>query len=269
MATATATTPAAVTAANSAVVNRILATIRKLESGGNYTAQNKHSSASGAYQFIDSTWNNYGGYKHAKDAPPSVQDARARADVQRILASYNGDVSVVPQYWYYPAGIGKPDLVPPGANSLSMGEYTKRWLGIYKSVGGQDVQYNPGVGSLSQWEKATGNETGTPRPRLNSEPKEEGSGLALAVLTSIDDALNAKGGALLPWQDAPDLALSVLTRTGVVIVGSMLGVAGGVLLVSALLDSPSVRGAKKVAKSVPGVGTAVTVADSVSGEGSE
>jgi hypothetical protein len=48
------------------------------ESGGSLTVQNPHSTASGKWQILDSTWNNYGGYSRAKDAPEAVQDARAR-----------------------------------------------------------------------------------------------------------------------------------------------------------------------------------------------
>lgn len=57
-----------------------LVKIRYCESGGNYSAQNPTSSASGAYQFLDSTWRGLPaaqGYARAKYAPPAVQDAAA------------------------------------------------------------------------------------------------------------------------------------------------------------------------------------------------
>lgn len=52
--------------------------VKHCESSGNYTAQNPKSTASGAYQFLDTTWaglNAGKGYAHAKDAPKAVQDA--------------------------------------------------------------------------------------------------------------------------------------------------------------------------------------------------
>lgn len=47
------------------------------ESGGNPDAENPTSSASGQWQFIDGTWNGYGGCAHASDCPPEVQDEKA------------------------------------------------------------------------------------------------------------------------------------------------------------------------------------------------
>lgn len=63
----------------------VLTCIRRHESdsAGGYSAQNARSSASGAYQFIDSTWRSvsaragYPGYARAKYAPWFVQDAVA------------------------------------------------------------------------------------------------------------------------------------------------------------------------------------------------
>jgi hypothetical protein len=47
------------------------------ESGGNPTAVNTSSGASGKWQFMPDTWQGYGGYSSAAEAPESVQDARA------------------------------------------------------------------------------------------------------------------------------------------------------------------------------------------------
>lgn len=58
----------------------VLEAIKQCESGGDYTAVNPSSGASGAYQFLDSTWQSMdaaGGYTSASSAPESVQDAAA------------------------------------------------------------------------------------------------------------------------------------------------------------------------------------------------
>lgn len=64
----------------------VLDEIARCESGGSYTAQNPSSSASGKYQFIDSTWRAYRGDSsaaRAKDASPAEQEAAA----QRLYAA--------------------------------------------------------------------------------------------------------------------------------------------------------------------------------------
>lgn len=54
-----------------------LEAIARCESGGRYDAENARSTASGKYQVLDATWNGYGGYERASDAPPEVQEAFA------------------------------------------------------------------------------------------------------------------------------------------------------------------------------------------------
>ncbi len=54
----------------------VLSRVRLRESGGNY-ATNTGNGYYGAYQYDVGTWNNYGGYRYASDAPPEVQDAKA------------------------------------------------------------------------------------------------------------------------------------------------------------------------------------------------
>jgi hypothetical protein len=52
--------------------------VMERESGGDPTAENPISTASGKWQALDTTWNHWGGYSHASFAPVDVQDAFAR-----------------------------------------------------------------------------------------------------------------------------------------------------------------------------------------------
>ncbi|HSJ91916.1 MAG TPA: hypothetical protein VK917_07590, partial [Ilumatobacter sp.] len=124
----------------------ILFTIRFVESGGRYDAPPNRGNASGAYQYIASTWNNHRGYPHAYLAPPEVQDERAIADVQAILARWKGDVSMVPVIWYYPKAATDPTLmdvvpVPSAGNRLTVREYQHRWLNVLSYVTGNIIKY--------------------------------------------------------------------------------------------------------------------------------
>lgn len=115
----------------------ILATIRTRESGGDYRARGAGSTASGAYQFINSTWAAYGGYASAWLAPPALQDAKAAEHVQGILDANGSDVAAVPVVWYigYLPGPGDPawEHVPgaPGVNRHTPRQYQAKWLEFY------------------------------------------------------------------------------------------------------------------------------------------
>ncbi|WP_223841290.1 LysM peptidoglycan-binding domain-containing protein [Kocuria sp. cx-116] len=68
-----------------------LGAIKQCESGGDYQAVNASSGASGAYQFLTSTWQSMGattaGYATAADAPAAVQDKAAAELMARSGAS--------------------------------------------------------------------------------------------------------------------------------------------------------------------------------------
>jgi hypothetical protein len=132
----------------------ILSTIRSMESGGDYTVSVTTSTASGAYGFLDSSWGGYGGYRRAKDAPPSVQDAKAAELAAYILARNGGDVSTIPVSWYIghvPVG-AEWDTVPPyPGNRLTPREYQARWMTRYTQALGTPEAWTST--SASSWTK--------------------------------------------------------------------------------------------------------------------
>ena len=70
--------------------SKTLEGIKSVESSGNYQAQNPKSTASGAYQFTNSTWKDtvnketFEKYPRAKDAPNDVQDQAASVHYDKL-----------------------------------------------------------------------------------------------------------------------------------------------------------------------------------------
>jgi LysM repeat protein len=138
--------------------DKVLATIRQMESGNNYTAQNPTSSASGAYQFIDSTWQSLTKkagigteFKSAKDAPAAIQDQIAQMYLQEILGKAGGDLSKVPTAWFTGNVQGKSSVVSPA----QVQAYVQKWMGIYSgmpggSPAGMAGQYGGTIGLFQQ-----------------------------------------------------------------------------------------------------------------------
>ena len=62
--------------------------IREQESRNNYQARSSVTTASGAYQYLDKYWGNYGGYARAYQAPPATQDAKARQGLAAYYHTY-------------------------------------------------------------------------------------------------------------------------------------------------------------------------------------
>ena len=120
-------------------IDLVLLTIRTRESGGNYQARAQKGTASGAYQFIDGTWDRYGGYSSAWIAPPSVQDERARMLLEPILRKWG--LGGVPVAWYDPGALGDPARMdriphPEYGNKLTVREYQTAWLETYRELAG-------------------------------------------------------------------------------------------------------------------------------------
>lgn len=120
-------------------VEAAMATIRTQESGGNYlvvnTTPGATGRAAGAYQFTTDTWAGYAGFATADQAPPAVQDAKARQNVEAAMGG-TGDVGRVPVVWYVghvPAG-AEWDRIPAPGNFTTPRQYQRLWLETFARV---------------------------------------------------------------------------------------------------------------------------------------
>jgi muramidase (phage lysozyme) len=120
---------------------RIADTIKEKESNNNYGAKANGSTASGAYQFTNGTWNSltkkYGigtQYKTASSAPPAIQDAIAGKYIEDIMKDVGGDVTKVPVVWYTGNKYGQMSSDAIAANNgLTPQVYQQKWLNIYNT----------------------------------------------------------------------------------------------------------------------------------------
>jgi hypothetical protein len=124
-------------------VEKILATIRTRESGGNYGIPHPNGmpsqTASGAYAFTNDSWRgltkkyNIGTeYSSAYLAPPPIQDAVAAKYVEEILQKAGGDVSKVPLAWYTGNIQGKMSAKALAINNgMTPQAYQAKWMADY------------------------------------------------------------------------------------------------------------------------------------------
>lgn len=140
----------------------ILKTLRIHESNENYTDPPNDKAgkgASGAYQFLRSSWN----LKLSKDvwsqhgdfaagaytAPPNVQDLVAKAWVEYYIVKSSIDLLGV--QWFLgkiPKG-AEWDQVPSG-NVITPREYQRRWMKLYNFLlGEKDANTSPDAGTIS------------------------------------------------------------------------------------------------------------------------
>jgi hypothetical protein len=114
----------------------------------------------------------------------------------------NNDVGLVPLHWYYPAAIADwPRLsgFVPAGNSISLGDYQKKWLGVYAQISRDPTQYTA---------------TGTQNPATD------------ATLTSADQKKCPEGDLLT----LPSILPNITKCEGRAFLGAVC-LAGGVLLV--------------------------------------
>lgn len=100
--------------------------LKMQESGGNYRAYNPSSGASGAYQYLRSTWANYAGFGEARNAPAEIQDQRVRKDLMSRFNKYKDWRKAVAAHLYpaWAGDMGKWNQ-SPGYGNPTIWQYVK------------------------------------------------------------------------------------------------------------------------------------------------
>lgn len=112
-------------------INELRERLGFIESSGNYHAKN-NSGAAGKYQYMPGTWNKYGGYDSADQAPPQIQDQRAHEDLANRLFATGGDVPKTVGTHLYPKyanDITKWNTPVPGNGTETIASYVSKVLG--------------------------------------------------------------------------------------------------------------------------------------------
>ena len=224
-----------------------LAAERQLESGNNYSAYNPGGGASGAYQFIQSTWSSeaqaagFNQYANAPaaDAPPSVQDAVA-ANMATDYYSQFGNWKDTAEAWYYPAWAGNPQYqnsvpYPSAGNTLTIGQYGTNVVDTMNSI-----LQNGGSGDAVLASYTT------------SANSSSGSSSSGGFLHSLDQTLNPNFGAN-PFTDTAHGIDMAIVRGGLVLLGLLMVAAGLSIIVLGTVNVFAVgKKAAGIAKVGPG-----------------
>lgn len=139
------------TVSNSAI-ELYLKGLRETESSNNYKAPPNPWNCSGAYQYkTNVSWINYGGYYHAYQAPPEVQDRKAREDTIKSWNRFK-DWKKVAINHIYPIWANRPEKwdTPISAYDPTPNEYAKRVLRYMNGDETLDSNSSGGGQSLEQ-----------------------------------------------------------------------------------------------------------------------
>jgi uncharacterized protein (TIGR02594 family) len=163
-------------------VGKILATIRKRESGGDYGIKTKlGGTASGAYQFTDDTWKSVSKgvpgaekYPSAWMAPPEIQDAVAKKYVEDILKESGGDYGAIPRKWYTGNIQGKMSASAIAKNKgVTSEQYEKGFWDVYKGINGPSLPVSAPPVAQTETPEPTKTENKSPAPAFSMTPKQE------------------------------------------------------------------------------------------------